>query len=227
MRVLARDLRRARAASRRAVRPKAGRRLPGSVAGARVQGRALRIVAGTLLAAPRSGDLADIERGRYAVVVSHRRDGAPVATPVWAAVRDGRIFVRTERSSGKVRRIERDPRVLVAPSDSAGRPVGAPLEAHARILATSEEPVAESALASRFGFARASFERAMDAMRIDMCYLELTPVAAPGDGSDTPGPCRMVARNAGNRVASMQHTSDREVDQWPRTTSAMRSSHSG
>jgi hypothetical protein len=57
--------------------------------------------------------------------------------------------------------------------------------------------------------ARASFERAMDAMRIDMCYLELTPVAPDHDRDDARVPRRMVARQAGNRVGSMQHERER------------------
>ena len=35
--------------------------------------------------------------------------------------------------------------------------------------------LAERILAGRYGFGRALFERAMDLMRVDMCYLKLTP----------------------------------------------------
>jgi hypothetical protein len=43
------------------------------------------------------------------------------------------------------------------------------------VLAPQEEHIAERALARRYGNVRALFERAMDVMRVDMCYLELTP----------------------------------------------------
>jgi hypothetical protein len=43
------------------------------------------------------------------------------------------------------------------------------------LLAAQEEHIAERVLARRYGTVRALFERAMDVMRVDMCYLELTP----------------------------------------------------
>jgi hypothetical protein len=53
--------------------------------------------------------------------------------------------------------------------------------AHARtpadvtLLAPQQEHIAERVLARRYGTVRALFERALDVMRVDMCYLELTP----------------------------------------------------
>jgi hypothetical protein len=51
------------------------------------------------------------------------------------------------------------------------------------VLNVQKESIAERALANRYGFARALFERAMDSMRVEMRYLELTPddaLRAPG-----------------------------------------------
>jgi PPOX class probable F420-dependent enzyme len=100
-----------------------------------------------------------------------------VPTPVWAAQDGGHLYVRTERTAGKVRRLRNDPRLLVAPCTVRGKPLGAPLEATARLLAREEEPIAERTLARRYGLGRALFERAMDALRVDMGYLEITPGA--------------------------------------------------
>jgi hypothetical protein len=58
-----------------------------------------------------------------------------------------------------------------------GKPLGAPLEARARTLAPAEEAVAERTLAARYGLGRALFERTMDLLRVDMCFLEITPGA--------------------------------------------------
>ena len=85
--------------------------------------------------------------------------------------------MRSERSSGKVKRLRRDARLLLAPCTVRGRPIGAPLEASARVLDGEEEPGAERALAMRYGLGRELFERAMDLMRVDMCYLEIMPGA--------------------------------------------------
>jgi hypothetical protein len=45
------------------------------------------------------------------------------------------------------------------------------------MLAAAEEQVAERALAARYGLGRALFERTMDLLRVDMCFLEITPGA--------------------------------------------------
>jgi PPOX class probable F420-dependent enzyme len=87
----------------------------------------------------------------------------------------GRVYVRGERASGKVKRLRRDAHALLAPCTTRGRQLGPPMPALGRVLHTHEEHIAEHALASRYGLGRAIFERTMDAMRVDMCYLELTP----------------------------------------------------
>jgi dimethylaniline monooxygenase (N-oxide forming) len=172
--VLARDLR-TRAGVRRSARPRAGRRLPAAVPGARMQAQLLRSTASEVAGAPADGTLEQLARHRYALVVTFRRDGTPVATPVWAACADGRAYVRAERHSGKVKRLRHDSRALLAPCTTSGRPLGAPLQAEGRVLAADEERIAERALAARYGLGRATFERTMDLMRVDMCYLEFVP----------------------------------------------------
>ena len=65
---------------------------------------------------------------RYCTVVSFRRDGAPVATPVWfGAATTARCYFRSLAESYKIRRIRANPRVLVAPCTRRGRPTGSPL----------------------------------------------------------------------------------------------------
>jgi PPOX class probable F420-dependent enzyme len=130
-----------------------------------------------VLDAPRAGSIEQIRAYKRSLLVTYRRDGTPVPTPVWAAEADGRLYVRTERTAGKVKRLRNDPRLLVAPCTVRGRPLGAPFEARARILGHAQEPTAERALATRYGLGRAIFEWAMDAMRVDMGYLEITPGA--------------------------------------------------
>jgi PPOX class probable F420-dependent enzyme len=125
--------------------------------------------------APRSGSLADFGSCKRTLLVSYRRDGTPVPTPVWAAPAGGALYVRSERGSGKVKRLRRDARVLLAPCTARGRPLGPPLEASAEVLGPGEELLAERILAGRYGLGRALFERAMDLLRVDMCYLKLTP----------------------------------------------------
>jgi PPOX class probable F420-dependent enzyme len=181
LRVLAKDLVRARESLRTSAQPRRGRRLPAAVGSARLQARMLRRTGAAIANAPASGTLDDIGGARYSLIVTYRRDGTPVATPVWAAAGNGRVYVRTERGSGKVRRLAGDPRALLAPCNAQGRPRGPALHVRGRVLGTDDEPTAEAALATRYGPGRAAFERTMDAMRVDMAYLELTPCEAPDE----------------------------------------------
>ncbi|HTB70426.1 MAG TPA: PPOX class F420-dependent oxidoreductase [Solirubrobacteraceae bacterium] len=158
-------------------RPVPGRRLPAALPSARLAARTASRGAREVVERPRAGTIEEIARHKRALVVTFKRDGTPVPTPVWAAVADGRAYVRSERSSGKLKRVRRDPRLLIAPCTVRGEPLGAPLEAMARVLAPGEELVAERALARRYGLGRELFERAMDLLRVDMCFLEITPWA--------------------------------------------------
>ncbi len=127
--------------------------------------------------APRTNSSRDIPAHKRSLLVTYRRDGTPVPTPVWAAELNGHLYVRSERTAGKVKRLRRDPRMLVAPCTVRGKPLGSPFEATAKVLAPEDELLAEITLARRYGLGRELFERAMDLMRVDMCYLEITPGA--------------------------------------------------
>ncbi|NLU68176.1 PPOX class F420-dependent oxidoreductase [Streptomyces sp. HNM0574] len=78
----------------------------------------------------------EISRSRYVSLVTHRRDGTPRATPVWAAEDGGELIVWTREDSWKVKRLRRDPRVTVTPCDARGRtaPDAAPVAGTARLL---------------------------------------------------------------------------------------------
>ena len=52
-----------------------------------------------------------LEHGHTGILTSLRADGWPVSLPVWYAVLDDRVYLRTPSKSKKVARIERDDRV--------------------------------------------------------------------------------------------------------------------
>ncbi|MGW7402730.1 PPOX class F420-dependent oxidoreductase [Streptomyces sp. NPDC054833] len=71
--------------------------------------------------------------GKYLLVTSYRKDGTPVATPVWV-VRDGdALGVWTAAGSWKVKRIRRRADVLVGACDVRGNPSGDQVAATAEI----------------------------------------------------------------------------------------------
>ncbi|MFF8289949.1 PPOX class F420-dependent oxidoreductase [Streptomyces sp. NPDC016309] len=62
-----------------------------------------------------------LRHGRYVSLTTFRKDGTPVATPVWYAVDGGELYVWTREDSWKVKRLRRDSRVVVTPCDVRGR----------------------------------------------------------------------------------------------------------
>jgi uncharacterized protein len=161
--------------ARAGAHPVPGRRPPGALAGARLAARTAPAGARTIADVPRTGTVEELCAHKRTLLATFRRSGVAVATPVWAAESDGRFYVRSERTAGKVKRLGKDPRVLVAPCTIRGKPLGAPLEATAAVVTSEREHIAEQALVRRYGLGRALFEWTFDRMRIDMCYLEIVP----------------------------------------------------
>jgi len=64
---------------------------------------------------------------------TYRRNGQPVRTPVWFLKEDGTLYVHTDDSTGKVKRIRRNPKVRVAPSHFRGKPKAEYIEAQATL----------------------------------------------------------------------------------------------
>ncbi|RSS83232.1 PPOX class F420-dependent oxidoreductase [Streptomyces sp. WAC06614] len=80
--------------------------------------------------------LEELGRGRYVSLTTYRKDGTPVATPVWVVAEAGELFIWTRTDTWKVKRIRNDARVTVAACDIRGRLLpGTPvLEGRARLL---------------------------------------------------------------------------------------------
>ena len=60
----------------------------------------------------------------FALLVTFRRSGEPVPTPVWFGLHDGRVYVESLADAGKVKRLGHDRRVRVAPCTVRGKPNG-------------------------------------------------------------------------------------------------------
>jgi uncharacterized protein len=88
--------------------------------------------------------------GKYLSITSFRRDGSGVATPVWFVQEAGRLLVQTDADSGKVKRIRRNPQVLVAPCTATGRLLADPVPARAEFLPDAELGRVERLLAAKY-----------------------------------------------------------------------------
>ncbi|MGO9322739.1 MAG: PPOX class F420-dependent oxidoreductase [Solirubrobacteraceae bacterium] len=110
---------------------------------------------------------------KYLLLESKRANGTPVCTPMWLAIVDDTIFLRTEAECPKVRRIRRHPIVKVAPCTTRGVPIGDDIECVARILPQEQEAQAEAALRRSYGLPRRLFNVFA---RNDYVYIELKPL---------------------------------------------------
>jgi PPOX class probable F420-dependent enzyme len=81
--------------------------------------------------------------GKYISVITYKRDGTGVATPVWFVLEGDRLLFRTGAASGKAKRIRGNPAVLVAACTLRGELLGQPVSGAARVLSGSAADAAK------------------------------------------------------------------------------------
>jgi hypothetical protein len=93
---------------------------------------------------------------KYMLFTTFRRDGRPVATPVWVVdLGDGRIGFWTSSGSGKAKRLAHTPRVLVQPSNARGvvKPGTHAVQATATLVSGPELDAIRQRVHAKYGFA--------------------------------------------------------------------------
>jgi PPOX class probable F420-dependent enzyme len=118
---------------------------------------------------------------RYMALTTYRRDGRPVTTPVWAVPLEGKLYVVTDNSTGKARRVRATGRARFAPCNVSGRRIlGEWQEGTGRIVQDEmRRREALAALQRKYGW---QLSLAMLVYRLrgvyrDRVVLELTPSA--------------------------------------------------
>ena len=99
----------------------------------------------------------EIIRSRYVSLTTYRKNGTPVATPVWHVPHGAELWIVTEAGSGKVKRIRNNPQVQVAPCSLRGTVASdAPsVTGTARLLDDDGTAQARKLLARRYVMSRA------------------------------------------------------------------------
>ncbi|MUL46632.1 hypothetical protein FZI85_11015 [Mycobacterium sp. CBMA293] len=69
------------------------------------------------IGAPTGSDFSGFDRARQIVLVTFKRSGEAMPSPINHGLADGKLYVRTDASTGKVKRLRNNPRVVVVPSD--------------------------------------------------------------------------------------------------------------
>jgi len=120
-----------------------------------------------------TGTIDDLRGHKYCVLVSYRKNGQPMPSPLWFGVADGKVYFQTSPDGYKVKRINNNPEVRVGPCDSRGKPKGAPFAGKARVLPESESKTAERAIRSNYGLGRRIYTAFSG--RVPNVYVEVTP----------------------------------------------------
>jgi uncharacterized protein len=95
-----------------------------------------------------------IQGQKYISLVTVRKNGEKIATPVWFGEDNDKLYVMTRSTMGKVKRIRNNPSVEIAPCTIRGEETGAKIPAHARILPPQDTAHARRAINRKYWMAR-------------------------------------------------------------------------
>jgi len=95
---------------------------------------------------------------KYINLETFRKSGEPVRTPVWFVVYQDQLCFNTEKDSGKVKRIRRNPAVNVAPCKINGELTGDWATGVARAMQGAEIEGVKKVYSKKYGFMGVIFE---------------------------------------------------------------------
>ena len=76
--------------------------------------------------------------GKYISLITYKKNGDPIATPVWFVEENEKIYFVTLQGRYKFKRIKNNPSVKIASSSMRGKPKGKYFDGIARILSDDE-----------------------------------------------------------------------------------------
>lgn len=124
-----------------------------------------------------SNPFAVLEKQQYISLTTFRKSGQEVATPVWFAQVDHKLYVLTDKNSGKAKRIRNNPCVTVAPCNYRGKVLGPSIAGAVRVLGPDEAKAANQALNKKYSWKKRLFELGAALRRKEdtSMYLEIIP----------------------------------------------------
>ena len=94
----------------------------------------------------------NLKSEKYIALETFRKNGQGVVTPVWMAADGGKLYVWTDGTSWKAKRIRANPRVRLCASDARGTPQSEWMEAQARVLdQPADVKATEKRIAAKYG----------------------------------------------------------------------------
>lgn len=99
----------------------------------------------------------DLAAEKYLSLATYKRDGTRVATPVWVAGEGEHLYVITDGSSGKAKRLRNSSRAQVAPCDSRGTVTGPVTDATAELLDAAGTAHVKALIDAKYGLVGKAF----------------------------------------------------------------------
>jgi uncharacterized protein len=100
-----------------------------------------------------SPSLQELAAERYVSLVTFRRNGNGVPTPIWVAAYHGKLYAVTNGTSVKMKRLKANDRIRLAACDARGKVRGEWAEGHGRrIDEAALMQRAQQALESKYGW---------------------------------------------------------------------------
>ncbi len=131
--------------------------------------------------------LVAVRNAKTILLVTYKRDGTPVATPVSIAFDGDRAFFRSFHKAWKTRRLRNNPRIELAPATFRGKPTGPPVRARAVLLEGDPARTAASALARRHRVLQGVVvPLSHRLMGYQTMHYEITPDSQPPDTGAAP-----------------------------------------
>ena len=115
---------------------------------------------------------------QYALLKTFRKSGDAVATPIWFANENRKLYIITGNVSGKVERIKNNGRSTQTPCDQRGRIIGdgKEVEGSARVLPEVEYAHARSVLLGKYKLLYRLFDGIGFLTRAKRTYIEISPL---------------------------------------------------
>jgi len=115
---------------------------------------------------------------QYLSLETFRKNGEGVRTPVWFIEINGEFCFNTESSSGKVKRMHRNPVVRIAPCTMRGDLKGEFISGNARFLTAEETAMAKKSYAKKYGLTGVIFELMGRTSKKQRVFMAIKPESA-------------------------------------------------
>ena len=95
--------------------------------------------------------LAQFLNQKYINLETYKKSGQAVHTPVWFVQDNGVIYIRTDKNSGKVKRVRINPHARMMPCNIRGRPKGQWIDGTIQVANDYESQHASQLLNQKYG----------------------------------------------------------------------------